>query len=130
MNKWVDVTEAFSEKERHYMDLYLEIDEVYNEDLEVSLFSSKTGPYEIYISYGIMYGIVYAQANEAVSKREEIKNVLEEEYQRNPHNPSSDFINQFAEKYKICLPPNVLFNEAGFMESMMKIWDDRDHFDF
>lgn len=121
MNKWVDVTETFSEKQRHYMDLYLEIDEVYNEDLEVSLFSSKTGPYEIYISYGIMYGIVYAQAKEAASKREEIKKVLEEEYQKNPHNPSSVFINKFAEDYKICLPSNVLFDESGFMEKMMNM---------
>lgn len=40
----------FSKLERHYEGCYLEIDEVYDEELEVSLFSLQKGPYEIYIS--------------------------------------------------------------------------------
>ena len=38
---------VFSESQRYYKHTYLEIDEVYDEELEVSLFSSEEGPYEI-----------------------------------------------------------------------------------
>ena len=48
--QWEDVTETFTESQRHYKPTYLEIDEVLDERLEVSLFSSETGPYEIYCS--------------------------------------------------------------------------------
>lgn len=37
MYKWKDVTEYFSEDARHYKETYLEIDEVLNEEVEVSL---------------------------------------------------------------------------------------------
>lgn len=40
---WKDVTEFFSESQRYYKDCYLEIDEVYDECVEVSLFSSQKG---------------------------------------------------------------------------------------
>ena len=45
--QWRNVTEEFSEDQRHYKNTYLEICEVMGEDLEISLFSSLTGPYEI-----------------------------------------------------------------------------------
>ena len=35
---WENVTESFSEDERHYKDTYLEINEVYDGIVEVSLF--------------------------------------------------------------------------------------------
>ncbi|MDD3142264.1 MAG: hypothetical protein PHX08_25320 [Lachnospiraceae bacterium] len=108
MGKWRNVTESFSEEQRHYKNTYLEIDEVYDELVEVSLFSSKTDPYEIYISYGRMYGIIYTNPEDAVSKREEIKNVLAEEYEKNKE-PTSEFINRFAEKYHLQLPVNIFF---------------------
>lgn len=58
MMEWINVTDSFTEKQRHYSNTYLEIDEVYDNVVEVSLFSSQQGPYEIFISYGILYGIV------------------------------------------------------------------------
>ena len=51
MMKWKNVTDTFSEKQRYYKEKYLEIDEVYDDALEVSVFSAVDGPYEIYFSY-------------------------------------------------------------------------------
>ena len=67
------MTNTFSEKSRHYMNTYLEICEVYDEAVEVSVFSSESQPYEIYVSYGRMYGIIYSNAEDAYVKLEEIK---------------------------------------------------------
>lgn len=112
MRNWRNVTESFSENERHYKNLYLEIDEVYDEIIEVSLFSSQEDLYEIYVSFGSMYGIIYAKVEEADSKREEVKAELVREYKKNKE-PTSEFINEFAEKYKMCLPNDILFDSAG-----------------
>ena len=59
MKSWKNVTETFSDKQRHYKNIYLETCEVYDEVLEVSLFSSIVDSYEIYFSYGKFYGIIY-----------------------------------------------------------------------
>lgn len=61
MKQWKDVTET-----------YQEICGVMDE-LEISVFSPKTGPYEIYVSYGKMYGIVYSDEHNAYKKRDEMK---------------------------------------------------------
>ena len=124
MEKWKDVTDSFSEKERHYNNTYLEIDEVYDDVVEVSLFSSKEGPYEIYISYGILYGIVYAEAENAYAKREEIKAELEAEYNKRPE-PTDEFINAFCRKHKVCMPNDILFDFN--MVDFIKQLDDLDH---
>ncbi len=67
MNQWVDVTSTFSESQRHYKNTYLEICEVFDEVVEISLFSSEVGPYEIYFSFGIMYGIVYTDKENSIN---------------------------------------------------------------
>lgn len=115
MKQWKEVTEFFSEDKRHYCDTYLEIDEVYDDCVEVSLFSTQEGPYEIYISYGRLYGIIYVAADEADLKREEVKKELEQEYQ-NCKEPTDEFINAFAEKYQLRLPNNVLFDDSNFFD--------------
>jgi len=68
MEQWVNVTNTFSESKRHYKNTYLEICEVFDEVVEVSLFSSVDKPYEIYFSFGIMYGIVYVKKEDAYEK--------------------------------------------------------------
>lgn len=73
MESWKNVTNTFSEKRRHYMHTYLEICEVYDEAVEVSVFSSESQPYEIYVSYGNMYGIIYSNVEDTYAKFEEIK---------------------------------------------------------
>ena len=78
MESWKNVTNTFSEKRRHYRNTYLEICEVYDEAVEVSVFSSESQPYEIYVSYGRMYGVIYSNAEDAYAKLEEIKKVLED----------------------------------------------------
>ncbi len=113
MYTWRDVTETFSEEQRYYKDTYLEIDEVYNEEVEVSLFSAQEGPYEIYVSYGIMYGIIYVDADEAEAKREEVKKELAEEYEKHKE-PTGDFINSFCERHNVCLPNDIFFDTSSF----------------
>ncbi len=120
MNQWVNVTDTFSETQRHYQNTYLEISEVLNEELEVSLFSSEDAPYEIYFSFGIMYGIVYAEKENAYEKREQMKLDLEREYRKN-HEPSNEFIDSFTEKYDVCLPGDVLFDEDALMEKLLEL---------
>jgi hypothetical protein len=109
MSKWVDVTNSFSERDRHYKNLYMEINEVYDGVVEVSLFSCKEEPYEIYFTYDIFYGIIYAEAATAYAKRNEIKKELEMEYRKNKQ-PTRDFINDFATKYDVQLPNDIFFN--------------------
>ena len=113
---WENVTELFSEEDRHYKNTYMEINEVYDGKIEVSLFSSKDGLYEIYFSYGILYGIIYVDAEKAALKREEIvKNELAQEYQ-NHKEPTSEFINAFCKKHEVCLPNDILFDASALFD--------------
>ena len=107
--KWKDVTNNFTEEQRHYKNTYLEIDYVGDDKIEVSLFSSKDDLYEIYVNFGIMYGIVYVEEKDAYKIYYEIKDVIEEEYKKNK-GPSDIFINEFGKKYGICLPSDLFFD--------------------
>ena len=121
MKQWVNVTNTFSEEQRHYKDTYLEICEVFDEVVEISLFSTiKDEPYEIYFSFGVMYGIVYAEKEDAYERRVQMKLDLEEEY-RNNKEPSDKFINSFSQKYDVCLPNDALFDEDVLMEKWMNL---------
>ena len=109
MKSWNNVTESFSNEQRHYQNMYLETCEVYDKVLEVSLFSSMVDPYEIYFSYGKFYGIIYVEKENAAEKYEAVKNELELEY-RQHKDPTDTFINEFAEKHKVSLPHDIFFN--------------------
>lgn len=78
----------------------MEKNEVYGDEIEISLFSSPNGLYEIYVSCGIMYGIIRVESDKAWTLREELKQVLEADYKQNGE-PSCEFINTFAEKYNL-----------------------------
>jgi len=108
MSKWVNVTNSFDEEARHYKNLYMEINEVYDDVLEVSLFSCEDGPFEIYFSYDIFHGIIYVEATTAHEKREEIKKELEFEYRKNKK-VTDEFINSFAVKHDVNLPNDIFF---------------------
>ena len=110
--KWEDKTESFTEEQRHYRSTYLEICEVYDNAVEVSLFSVVDKPYEIYVSYGSMYGIVYADKQESGQIHEQIKEELEKEYQTHEE-PTDEFINAFAEKYNLCMPMDMFFDASA-----------------
>lgn len=115
MARWENVTNTFSEERRHYLNTYLEKCEVYDGTVEVSIFSSESQPYEIYVSYGRMYGIIYSNAEDAYAKFEEIKGVLEEAYKENKK-PSNEFIQTFSEKYHLDLPNDIFFDSASLFE--------------
>lgn len=112
MGNWRNVTNTFSEERRHYRDTYLEICEVYDEAVEVSIFSSDSDPYEIYVSYGIMYGIIYCDKEEVYEKFEEIKQVLQKDYEENKK-PTGDFIRTFVNTYELCLQNDTLFDDSS-----------------
>lgn len=111
--KWKNVTDKFTKEQRYYNNKYLEIDEVYDDKVEVSLFSTETNDYEIYISYDIMYGIIYVEKEKAYSLFEEVKEVLSKEYEKNKK-VTDEFIDYFCNKYKVCLPNDIFFNFSLF----------------
>lgn len=115
MGIWRSMTDTFSEERRHYSNTYLEICEVYDEAVEVSIFSADNNQYEIYVSYGIMYGIIYCSQEEAYEKFEEIKRVLEKDYEENKE-PSNQFINEFAKIHGLCLPNDIFFDAPSLFE--------------
>lgn len=109
MSEWKNVTDTFSEEERHYNGKYLEIDEVYDDVVEVSVFSALDEPYEIYFTYDIFFGIVYAEKENVYEIRDEMKRELQTEYEK--HKQATDeFINKFSEKYGVCTPGDVFSN--------------------
>ena len=95
--KWINKTNNF--EERNWKDKYLEICEVLDDKIEVNLYSCKDiNNYEIYVSYGVMYGIVYTHKDNAENLREEIKKVIYEDYIKNGYSedmPTNEFINKF-----------------------------------
>ena len=109
MFEWKNVTDNFSEEQRYYNGKYLEIDEVYNDEVEISVFSAVGEPYEIYFSYDIFYGIVYAEKGNVYEIRDEMKGELQAEYEKHKK-VTDEFIRKFSGKYNVCMPDDVLFN--------------------
>ena len=123
--KWIDKTATFENRE--WKDKYLEICEVLDDKIEVNLYScDDINNYEIYVRYGIMYGIVYAHKNKAEKLREEIKDLIYNDYITNGYNedmPSDEFISEFHKKYNIQIPNDIFFDENEFMNNMMNLFD-------
>ena len=105
----------------------LEICEVLDDKIEVNLYSCEDiNNYEIYVSYGVMYGIVYAHKDKAIELREEIKKVIYDDYIKNGYSkdmPTDEFINEFHKKYNIQIPYDMFFDEREFMNKMMELFD-------
>lgn len=108
MLEWKDVTDTFDEESRHWRGRYMEICEVAGDKIECSLFSCEDDDWEIYFSFGIMYGVVYATAKEARKKRQAIMKDIAEEYSKNGEKPSGEFMNSFDKKYHVDIM-NALF---------------------
>ena len=123
--KWIDKTNTFEKRE--WKDKYLEICEVLDDKIEVNLYSCEDiNNYEIYVSYGVMYGIVYAHKDKAIELREEIKKVIYDDYIKNGYSkdmPTDEFINEFHKKYNIQIPYDMFFVEREFMNKMMELFD-------
>lgn len=119
---WIDRTDEF--ETRAWKDKYLVKCEVLDDKIEVNLYScTDINNYEIYINYGVMYGIVYVHKDNAENLREEIKDVIYNDYMKNGYSkdmPSDDFINSFEKKYNICIPSDIFFDEEEFMKKMME----------
>lgn len=129
--KWIDKTNTFENRE--WKGKYLEICEVLDDKIEVNLYSCEDiNKYEIYVNYGIMYGIVYVHRDKAIDLREEIKKVIYEDYAKNGYSddmPTDDFIKSFHEKYDIDVPSDMFFDEDELMNKMMNMFDNFNNFD-
>lgn len=106
---WENKTDEFTEQQRHYKDKYLEICNVYNDEVEVNLYSS-CDDYEIYINYGIMFGISYVSKANAYQRFEEIKKDIEKEIQKHGSEPSDKFIDEFCKKYDVVIPDDIFMD--------------------
>lgn len=72
------------------------------EAIECSLFFCPDDDWEIYVNYNdAMYGVSYISAEQAVAQREQMKWEIEEEFAKHQFEPSGDFINTFARKYRL-----------------------------
>ena len=123
--KWIDKTNTFSK--RQWKDKYLEVCEVLDDKIECNLYSCEDiNNYEIYVSYGVMYGIVYVHKDDAEKIRESIKNEIYEDYRKNGYNddmPTDKFINNFHKKYNIQIPNDIFFDENELMNQMYDFFD-------
>ncbi len=123
--KWIDKTDTF--ERRDWKDKHLEICEILDDKIEVNLYSrSNIEKYEIYVDYGVMYGIVYAHKDKAVELREEIKKVIYDDYMKNGYSedmPTDEFMHEFIEKYQLDIPMDIFFDEVEFMERMNELFD-------
>ena len=63
--------------------------------------------WEVYVNYGIMYGISYTPAENAVAYRNAMKAEIESEFEKNRLNPSEEFICNFARKYELDIMNSV-----------------------
>ncbi len=122
--KWIDKTDTF--EKRQWKDKYLEICEVLDDKIEVNLYSCEDiNNYEIYVNYGVMYGIVYVHKDNAIKLKEEIKSVIYKDYMKNGYSedmPTDEFISNFNKKYNIQIPNDIFFDEEEFMNKMMNLF--------
>lgn len=125
--KWIDRTNTF--EKRTYLDKYLEICEVLDDKIEVNLYSCPDiNKYEIYVNYFSLYGIVYVSKDNSLKLREEIKDLIYNDYIKNGKT-SDEFIKEFIDKYKIDIPNDIFFDEDAFMNSMLEFFDNLNNFD-
>ena len=123
--KWIDKTDYFEEKD--FKNKHLLICEILDDKIEVNLYSTDDiNNYEIYVSYGVMYGIVYVHKDKAYELREEIKKLIYDDYMVNGYSkdmPTDEFIRNFGDKYHICIPSDIFFDEEEFMNRMLELFD-------
>lgn len=107
---WEDVIDNFSEEQRHYNGKYLEISEVYDNSVEIQLYSHPYKDFEIYLNYGKMFGVIFISKEIAYERYQEVKNELEKEILKNGIKPSNIFINEFCKKYDVTIPNDIFFS--------------------
>jgi len=124
--EWKDLTDTFSEKQRHYNGKYLEKDMVLDGKVEVSYFSEPKGDCEIYVSFGNMVGVVYVTPENYEETFQNIQEDFEKEYIKLKGNVSDirdGFIHSCVKKYSICMPDDLFvnFDFDEFVKALDKI---------
>lgn len=110
--EWKDVTNYFSEKQRHYNGKYLELDLVIDNIAEIQLYrvintSEFPGKYEIFVNLGDRYGSLYKddpyETFEAIKKE-----LYDESFKENKF--SHEFYSKLSKKYGISFPTDAFFS--------------------
>ena len=110
--EWKEVTNYFSEEQRHYNGKYLELDIVLEDAYELQLYrvidtSKFSGKYEIFVNLGDRYGPIYL--NEPEETFEAIKKeIYEESFKENRF--SHEFYSKLSKKYDLAFPTDAFFN--------------------
>ena len=124
--KWKDVTKTFEEERRYYRNTYLKKCEILPDGIEVSKFIalSDNDKDEIYVNFGILNGVTYVPKYEIDARYRQIKREIKAEYIKNKK-PSEDFVNSFAQKYKLDIF-NSVFNCDDMFKAMLNCFDSFD----
>lgn len=120
MLKWEDKTDQFTEDERHWNDRYLETCMVADDEIECNLYSCFDGDWEVYVNYGIMYGVSYVPEEKAEAQWKQMMKEIEEEYDKNGKEPSDEFINYFGEKYGLDIM-NAYFDSGNVQDMLLNM---------
>lgn len=127
--EWIDITDNYSERSRHYNGKYLQKSMLLDEEVEIQIYTIDDDEYvhEIFVNSEKFYGSCYPREG-AYEVYEQMKNdIYKESLKKNKY--SSNFINKFAEKYGLCIAPDSFF--SGFdkiLEGLLGKKDD--NFDF
>lgn len=126
MKQWENKTGCFSEWQRWYKGLYLEIDFVYDDKMEISLFTGLPGNrVEIYCNLGWHTYVVRVSREEAEKLFPKLQDEMVKMYEEDP-GFSEENLKKFKEKYHLSGWSEVL----GYENSDMELNEDDDEPDF
>ena len=112
MLKWEDKTNTFTESRRHWNGRYLLQCEVALGEIEVNIYSSPN-LWEVFIQFGKITGVSYAEEENIYTLRDNIKEDIEKIYSKYKFNIPGNIINEFCEKYNLDIL-NSFFDFSSF----------------
>lgn len=124
--EWVDITDNYSERSRHYNGKYLLKSMLLDEEVEIQIYSFDDDEYvyEIFVNSEKFYGSCYPREG-AFEIYEQMKNdIYKESFKKNKY--SKNFINRFADKYNLGIAFDSFF--SGFDKVLESLcgYDDED----
>ena len=114
--EWKDITNYFSEKQRHYNGKYLVVDYLLDEEIEIQLYEVEEDgfdyEYEIFVNSNPFYGSTYPDTDPYEMLEAMKKDIYEESFKKNKY--SKKFINAFAKKYDLGIAADSYFSMGDF----------------
>ena len=112
MLTWEDKTNTFTESRRHCNGRYLLQCEVALGEIEVNIYSSPN-LWEVFIQFGKITGVSYAEEENIYTLRDNIKEDIEKIYSKYKFDIPGNIINKFCEKYNLDIF-NSFFDFSSF----------------